>query len=226
VAQEVVVEAVRRDDAVAPGCFALHQHCHLAHPQHLLPATTAVQLLYHVLHVVHHLLQLHQRQSAAEGVGFNDALQQEGVLVGSDGLMLQLNQQAPMSAVDFKSQLLVAVGQQAHVQFLLEGLSSAHDGYLVALPLFEVERLLAAEEVLEQQLLVSHHCFELVLEAIDDAGAVAGRRKGGGLGLALERDAAGLELQDGRSVDLVEGGEQDALRHQLDLLQLVLEVRV
>jgi hypothetical protein len=123
--------------------------------------------------LVHQLLQLHGSHPSCGGIGFDGRLDEEGLLVGSDGLVLQLYQDCPVGRCYFLRQLLVAVGEQPHVEFLLEGLPASHNRDLVALLLLETQLLLTAKEVLQQLLLIRHYCLELVAKPIHNPHTTA-----------------------------------------------------
>ncbi len=52
------------------------------------------------------------------------------------------------------------------MNLLFEGLPTTHYGHPIRLLFLEVQGLLTAEEVFEEQLFISHNVFELVLESI------------------------------------------------------------
>lgn len=55
------------------------------------------------------------------------------------------------------------------MQLFLKRFPTANNGDLIVFSFLEVKSIITAEEVLQEHLFISHHCFELIFEPINNA---------------------------------------------------------
>lgn len=66
----------------------------------------------------------------------------------------------------------MTVGQQPHMQFLLQCLPSTHNRDFVRLSFTKAQLFLTAEKMLQQKLLISVNCPEFVFKAVNNPTAI------------------------------------------------------
>lgn len=104
------------------------------------------------------------------------------------------------------------------MKLFLKRLSASHDRHSAAFSR-------RPEQTAKESLLIGHNVTELVLEAINDLRPVS-YHKIRSLRLPLEDQTARFDLQDGRSVNFIEGCKKKTLWCLLNLLQFELKMRI